>query len=74
VKTKILFALWLCGMASEISGAADFDSLCADRTAIERVYCNRRLGTKPPFERVLPRELIEKLVRQDLRSAALRKP
>lgn len=60
-------------MASEISGAADFDSLCADRAAIERVYYNHRLGTKPPFEQVLPRELIERLVRQDLHKQAVLK-
>lgn len=66
MKTRILFALWLCGRASEISGAADFDSLCADRTGIERIYFNHRPGSKPPLEQVLPRELIEKLVRQDL--------
>jgi hypothetical protein len=70
---KILFALWLCGMASEISGAADFDSLCADRTAVERVYYNHRLGTKPPFEQVMPRDLAERLVRQDLHKEAVLK-
>src|ERR1700720_3637806 len=30
--------------------ADDFSALCADRAAIERVYYQHRLGTKPPFE------------------------
>ena len=50
--------------------ADDFDSLCADRAAIERVYYNHRLGTKPPFEETLPRATLEKLVRLDLHKEA----
>jgi hypothetical protein len=46
--------------------AVDFATLCADRSAIERVYYNHRLGTKPPFEEALPRATLEALVRQDL--------
>ena len=60
-------------MAPGISRASDFDSLCADRGAIERVYYHHRLGTKPPFEQIMPRELIEKLVRQDLHKEAVLK-
>jgi hypothetical protein len=48
--------------------------LIADRAAIERVYYQHRLGDKPPFEQVLPREALERLVRDDLRKeAALKK-
>jgi hypothetical protein len=36
-----------------------------DRTALERVYYNHRLGEKPPFEKVMPRETVTRLVRQD---------
>ena len=45
----------------------DFATRRADRTAIERVYHKHRLGDKPPFEQALPRETIERLVRDDLR-------
>jgi hypothetical protein len=60
-------------MAPGISGASDFDSLCADRTAIERVYYHHRLGTKPPFEQVMPPEVVERLVRQDRHKEAVLK-
>ena len=54
--------------------AADVASLCADRAAIERVYHSHRTGTKQAFEEVMPRELIERLVRDDARKeATLRK-
>ena len=63
-----LFALAAPGSAE------DFAKLCADRTAIERVYYQHRLGDKPPFEQVSPPSLIERLVKEDLRkAAALRK-
>jgi hypothetical protein len=51
--------------------AADLPSLCADRTAIERVYYAHRLGTKPPFEQAMPPALVERLVRQDLHKEAV---
>ena len=52
----------------------DLTALCADRAAIERVYYDHRLGDKPPFEQTLPRETLERLVREDLRKeAALKK-
>lgn len=52
----------------------DFDALCADRMAIERVYQSHRTGTKGPIEEVLPRSLIEKMVREELKKeAALKK-
>ena len=56
----ILFAL--CSSAV----AGDLSTLCADRLAIERVYYEHRLGTKPPFEQLLPPLLIEQLVKQEL--------
>ena len=44
----------------------------SDRAAVERVYYNHRLGTKPPFEEALPAATIEKLVRAEAkREAAL---
>lgn len=53
--------------------ADDFAAQCADRAAIERVYHAHRIGVTQPFEQALPRELLEKLVRQDLRKEALLK-
>ena len=61
-----LLLLSLCSIAL----AADLPSLCADRTAMERVYYNHRLGEKPPFEQVLSAATLENLVRQDLRKEA----
>jgi hypothetical protein len=51
--------------------AADVTALCADRAAIERVYYAHRTGTKPPFEQVMPPELLDKLTRADLRKEAV---
>jgi hypothetical protein len=55
------------------SRAADMDALCADRTAIEHVYYEHRLGTKPPFDTVSPPSLIRHLVAQDLGKEAVLK-
>jgi hypothetical protein len=53
--------------------AQDIAELVADRTAIERVYHDHRVGVNTPFEGVLPRALLEELVRKDLRKEALLK-
>lgn len=54
--------------------AADSPStLVADRTAIELVYYNHRIGTKPPFEQTLPAAQIEKLVALELKKEAMLK-
>jgi hypothetical protein len=51
----------------------DLAALCADRTAVERVYYNHRTGTKPPFEETLPAEALRRLVQTDLaKEAALK--
>ena len=63
MKSAILLLLIFYGAAF----AGDLAALCADRTAVERVYYNHRTGTKPPFEQTLPAAEIERLVRLDLR-------
>jgi len=69
--THTLLLLLLGLVAASCRG--DIAGLCADRTAIEQVYYEHRLGNKPPFEKALSPSLIEKLVREDLRKeAALR--
>jgi len=47
--------------------------LATDRTAIERIYYNHRLGNKPPFEQLLTRTAVETLVRADLKKEAILK-
>jgi hypothetical protein len=62
-----------CGPRQVGADAAELAAAVADRAAIERVYHDNRLGDKPPFERSMPRETLERLVRRDLRKeAALR--
>ena len=51
--------------------AADAPPPVTDRAAIERVYHEHRLGTKPPFEQAMPAALLEKLVRQDAEKEAV---
>jgi hypothetical protein len=63
--------LWLA--LGSLVRADDLTTLCADRAAVERVYYQHRLGTKPPFEQVMPPTLIEKLVDQDLHKEAVLK-
>lgn len=58
-------AALLLATALHPARAEDFDARCADRAAIERIYYAHRLGTKPPFEQVLPATTLENLVRQD---------
>jgi hypothetical protein len=65
-----LFLLLVCSAPAQ---GDDVAALVRDRTAIERVYYNHRLGQKPPFEQATPAALIERLVREDRRKeAALR--
>jgi hypothetical protein len=67
---------WMCLLLawSATTLADDFASLCADRTAIERVYYNHRTGNKPAFDQVSPPALIQRLAREDLhKEAVLRK-
>lgn len=53
--------------------AENFDTLCSDRAAVERVYYQHRLGDKPPFDQALPRQTLERMVRQDeLKEATLK--
>ena len=48
----------------------ELSALTLDRTAIERVYYNHRLGQKPPFEELSPPSLIARLVKNELRKEA----
>lgn len=45
--------------------ASDFTARYADRTAIECVYHQHRIGEKPPFEQAIPRTTLERIVRGD---------
>ena len=51
--------------------AQDIAARCVDRAAIERVYHIHRQGTDQSFDQAVPRELIERLVRQDLHKEAV---
>jgi len=71
---KLIGCLVILFSAFTALAADDFASLCADRAAIERVYYQHRLGTKPPFAETLPPATLEYLVRLDLnKEAALKK-
>jgi hypothetical protein len=68
------FALFLLYVAlPALAANENFKVRCEDRAAIERVYHEHRVGEKPPFEQVLPRATLEKLVQQDLRKEAVLK-
>ena len=65
-----LLVLTLLGAAGAVQ-ATDLADLCADRTAMERVYHEHRLGAKTPFAQTMPPTLIERLVREDLHKEAV---
>src|SRR5258705_959576 len=61
-------------VTSAASAVERFESLCADRTLVERVYYEHRTGQKAPFEQVLSDDAIRGLVRRDQqREVTLRK-
>lgn len=62
-RLRVAILIWLC-MVNMCPGE-DLAALVADRTAIERVYYQHRLGSKPAFEQVLPPATITKLVEQE---------
>ena len=67
---KLKPALLALLLALAAARGADFAARVQDRTALERVNYQHRLGEKPPFEQVSPPSLIAKLVRDDLRKEA----
>lgn len=67
MKRWFLFLLAGCAAAR----ADDAAMLLRDRTAIEQVYYNHRLGQKPPFEQAFSRATLENLVGLDLKKEAV---
>jgi hypothetical protein len=65
MKTVALVAGLLAFSSTALAG--DFEALVADRMAVERVYHEHRTGTKRPFEEAMPFDLVERLVRTDLK-------
>lgn len=73
-KTTWCFALLVLLAFGTPGQGNDFASLCADRTAIERIYYQHRLGMKLPFGQTFPTTLIEQRVHDDLlKESVLRK-
>jgi len=68
--STLLLALLLVASPRR-SDADDFAARCGDRTAIERVYHAHRIGTTQTFEQAMPRELIERLVREEMKKEAV---
>src|SRR3989442_4278759 len=64
-------AILVGASAAGTVGQDQITELVGERTAVERVYYNHRLGTKPPFEQVLPAAEVERLVKADLHKEAL---
>jgi hypothetical protein len=58
-------------LAAGIAAQDPITELVADRTAVERVYYDHRLGAKPPFEEVLPAAEVARLVNADLHNEAV---
>jgi hypothetical protein len=66
---------WSLTMALQAAVAStapdDPAELIADRAAVERVYHEHRTGTKLAFEQAMPRDLLGRLVRLDLKKEAI---
>jgi len=69
MKVWTLTFLALC--TTSFTGSSS--DLVSDRAAVERVYHHHRLGGKQPFEKVLPRETLARLVRKDVDKEAVLK-
>ena len=67
----LFFALLPLALQASGSASDAFAALVADRTAVERIYYNHRLGTKLPFEQALNAAEIERLVKAELHKEAL---
>ena len=65
--------VWLLLLLVVPTIAGEASSLVADRTAIEHVYYNHRLGQKPPFEQTLTSAMLEHMVRLDFRKETVLK-
>lgn len=46
--------------------SADINELAGDRLAVERVYYDKQIGPKPPFEQAMPHSVAERRVRLEL--------
>jgi hypothetical protein len=68
--SAIVLAAWLMGNCS-FAAADDTAALMANRTAIEKVYYDHRLGAKPPFEQALPPTQIERMINLDRKKEAI---
>lgn len=68
-----LILLVLFVPAGIVFAGVDMTPLCADRTAVERVYHEYRTGTKKPFDETMPPALIAQLVQADAHKEAVLK-
>ncbi len=69
--TRLSAVLLLIG--SLAATGSELATLCADRTAIERVYYAHRTGNKAPFEETTPPALVERLVKEERHKEAVLK-
>ena len=70
VSALAAFILFLLSI-SQVCARENLASLVADRTAVERIYYDHRLGTKPPFDQVLPAATLTNLVKSDFKKEAV---
>ena len=66
LRSMVLWMLLLPMLVCQALAADDLARLTTDRLAVERVYYDHRLGSKPPFAQAMPAALAEKLVKDDL--------
>jgi hypothetical protein len=70
VSGRVIGLVVLHAIVFSVTAADNSLAPVQDREAVERVYYTHRTGTKPPFEQVLPRAALERLVRDDQRKEA----
>jgi hypothetical protein len=64
---------WRAAAGDTPIATPSISELCADRSAIEKVYYTHRLGKKPPFDEAMPAAAIEEQVRVQLKKERLLK-
>ena len=72
IRHVVVLTAWWLGICS-FAAADDIPALMADRMAIEKVYYDHRLGTKPPFEQTLPPAQLEQMISLDRKKEAILK-
>src|SRR4051812_32303840 len=70
MRLAVLLSASFFAAAISLARGGDFVTQVKDRAAIEHIYYEHRIGTKPPFEQTMPPAQLEQMVKRDLKKEA----